>query len=71
MNWPTKDGKSAKIWLKNVDFTKDIKDSPIDHGFNYFFGISGSYGNFFYMLKAVEIINGIKIQKSATGLRLI
>jgi len=44
MDWPTKDGRPAVKGLKNVDFKQDIKNSPLDFGFDYFFGISGSLG---------------------------
>jgi len=35
---------------KNVDYTKPIKDSPITHGFDYFYGISGSLDMLPYLI---------------------
>ncbi len=38
MTWPrVKDGGKRRI-----DFTADIKDGPLDHGFDYYYGISAS-----------------------------
>ncbi|MBT3227639.1 MAG: arylsulfatase [Candidatus Marinimicrobia bacterium] len=44
MDWPTKDGEEAKLGLKNVDFNQDIQHNPLDLGFDYYYGISGSLG---------------------------
>ncbi|MCK4919929.1 MAG: arylsulfatase, partial [Bacteroidales bacterium] len=44
MDWPTIDGGAAAKGLKNVDFEKDIQNGPLDLGFDYFFGLSGSLG---------------------------
>ena len=42
MEWPVKSGKKPSSSGLNVDYTKPLTDTPIDHGFDYFFGISGS-----------------------------
>ena len=44
MDWPTKDGKEAKLGLKNVDFNRDIQHNPLDLGFDYYYGMSASLG---------------------------
>lgn len=41
----TNENANVENWdldTKNVDFTKPIKQGPIDFGFDYYFGISGS-----------------------------
>ena len=43
MDWTSKDGKQvAGSTGKNVDFSKPIKNGPLDFGFDYYFGISAS-----------------------------
>jgi len=46
MDFQTKDGKPLSKYQErsgeNVDYTKPIKNSPITHGFDYFYGIAGS-----------------------------
>lgn len=46
MDFQTKDGKPLTQYQEhsgeNVDYTKPIKNSPITHGFDYFYGIAGS-----------------------------
>jgi len=38
LGWP-----KTKVGVKNsVDYSKDITDSPLDHGFDYFYGVSAS-----------------------------
>ncbi|TWU44208.1 Arylsulfatase [Novipirellula aureliae] len=39
---PTTDGKPANRQGSNVDWTGVITDSPVHHGFDYFYGISAS-----------------------------
>ncbi len=41
-HWQTNDGKPANAELSNVCYDKPISDSPIDRGFDYFYGIAGS-----------------------------
>lgn len=44
LEWPLKDGGIASTYQdeEQVDFTKPITNSPIDHGFDYYYGISAS-----------------------------
>lgn len=42
MNWQTKDGEVAKRNGENVDFTKEILNTPTANGFDYFYGIPAS-----------------------------
>lgn len=42
MGWPVKNGSAPVEFGQNVDYTKPLTDTPIDHGFDYFFGISAS-----------------------------
>ena len=41
MDWPTIDGKlpEPKGMPKNIDFSKPIKNGPLSHGFDYYFGV--------------------------------
>ena len=41
MDWPTIDGKlpQPKGMPKNIDFSKPIKNGPLSHGFDYYFGV--------------------------------
>ncbi len=41
MSWPTTDGKQPKKggMAENVDFSRPIKGGPLDHGFDYYFGV--------------------------------
>ena len=42
--WPLKDGGMASTYQdeEQVDFTQPITNSPVDHGFDYYYGISAS-----------------------------
>lgn len=43
MDWPTTDGKRPqRTNPDNIDFERPIKNGPLDVGFDYYFGISGS-----------------------------
>jgi len=42
LSMPTTDGKTAKGNGSNVDWKGVISDSPVHHGFDYFYGISAS-----------------------------
>jgi arylsulfatase A-like enzyme len=42
MALPTSDGKEANRNFSNVDWTGVISDGPIQHGFDYYFGIAAS-----------------------------
>ncbi|GAB5558989.1 MAG: arylsulfatase [Synoicihabitans sp.] len=42
MDLPTVDGKPAEKNGNNVDWRRPITDSPIHHGFDYFYGITAS-----------------------------
>lgn len=41
MHWPTTDGElpEPKEMPKNIDFSKPIKNGPLNHGFDYYFGV--------------------------------
>ncbi len=41
-NWTTTDGKAAHKSCANIDYTKPIKQAPVDRGFDYFYGMAGS-----------------------------
>lgn len=46
-DWRTTDGKAtpfkvSSLYLKNIDFKRDFHNGPLDHGFDYYFGIPGS-----------------------------
>ncbi|WP_105617203.1 sulfatase family protein [Vallitalea okinawensis] len=38
LEWTLKDANEKE----SIDYTKPLKDTPIDHGFDYFYGIAGS-----------------------------
>lgn len=44
LEWPLKDGGIASTYQdeEQVDFSAPITDCPVDHGFDYFYGISAS-----------------------------
>ncbi len=50
MSWPSKTGdgparegvNTSRFTTTEVDFTKPIMDGPLNHGFNYFFGIGST-----------------------------
>ncbi len=42
VGWPVKSGGTPSTSGDNVDYAKPLTDTPLDHGFDYFFGISGS-----------------------------
>jgi arylsulfatase A len=42
VNWVTTNGQAAAINGSNVDFSQPFTGGPINHGFDTFFGISGS-----------------------------
>jgi arylsulfatase A-like enzyme len=42
MTMPTSDGKEANRSFKNVDWNGVISDGPIQHGFDYYYGIAAS-----------------------------
>jgi arylsulfatase A len=46
VDWPTTDGKPVKSRATgpNVDYSTDITGGPLDVGFDYWFGLSGSLG---------------------------
>lgn len=46
IDWPTTDGKAvtSRATGPNVDYSSDITGSPIDVGFDYFYGLAGSLG---------------------------
>ena len=46
-DWKTTDGKYtpfrvSSLSTKNIDFKREFEDCPLDHGFDYYFGIPGS-----------------------------
>jgi len=42
MNWQTTDGKVAERKGGNVDFSKEIQNTPTSNGFDYYYGIPAS-----------------------------
>lgn len=42
MGWPVQDGSKPSSFGENVDYLQPLTDTPVDHGFDYFFGISAS-----------------------------
>lgn len=48
LGWQAKDGETfdPEVWTPHqidaIDFTKPLKGSPLDHGFDYFFGLNAS-----------------------------
>ena len=70
-DWALKDETKSKITYANIDFTKDIKNSPNDVGFDYSYGHCGSLDMAPYVYvenyKITEIPDTVTVSKHKYG----